>query len=243
MLRARVLGVWFTFVSPLWCAPRVVFSVPAADPAYNVAGISRLVVGPGGDLWVAGSVNEPIIPLGGVAGLESAPFVTRLDSAGYVRWMTVLTAAPGTPAGASPWSVAVDGAVNAYVVGVGGLSGSQLLNGVAGPLPSPWRFGPGSAWLAKLDPGGRVISYSLFGGSGWTWPTDIALDASGGPVVIGRTAELDFPTTPGAVGGRVRRSGMYVSPYGFVMRFLPDARSVVFSTCLGGTERHCVGGS
>lgn len=237
MLPARAMGGGLALVSALWCAPRVVFSIPAAGP------VNRLVVGPGGDLWVAGSVIEPVIPVGGVAGAESTPFVTRLDPAGYVRWTTVLPSAPGTAAGATAWSLTVDGAGNAYIVGEDKLSGSQILNGIARPLPSPWRFGPGSAWLVKLDPGGRVSSYSLFGGSGRTWPTDIAVDASGGPVVIGRTADPDFPTTPGAVGGSPRRSGMYVSPYGFVMRFLPDARSVVFSTCLGGTERQCVGGS
>jgi uncharacterized protein (TIGR03437 family) len=147
-----------------------------------------------------------------------------------------------------PTSVAVDGAGNAYVIGAGGLSGSQLLNGVASPLPTPWRFGrgsvgPGSAWLAKLNPGGQVITYGFFGGSRGALPNDIALDASGSPVVLGDTADPDFPTTPGAVGGPPRQVGMAVSTYGFVMRFLPDARSVVFSTCLGGTEWRCEGGS
>lgn len=219
----RMLGVWFTCVSALWCSPRVVFSVPAAGPAYDGAGISRLVVGPGGDLWVVGRVRSVVLT-SGVASSASAPFVTRLDRAGNVRWRTVLSALSGTTI-QSASSVAVDGAGNAYVVGVGKPSGPQIL-----------------AWLAKLDPGGQVIAYCFFGGSRETSPSDIALDASGSPVVVGYTTSADFPTTPGAVGGPARQS-MGTSYYGFVMRFLPDAKSLVFSTCLGGTVTPCGGGS
>ncbi len=116
-----------------------------------------------------------------------------------------------------PTAVAVDGAGNAYVIGAGALSGSQLLNGVARPLPTPWRFGrgpvgPGTAWLAKLDPAGQVLAYGFFGGSRGALPNDIALDASGSPVVVGDTADPDFPTTPGAVGGRRGRWAWPLAP-------------------------------
>jgi uncharacterized protein (TIGR03437 family) len=245
MFWARAIGIWLASVSALCCAPRVVFSVPAGDPAYDGAGISRLVVGPGGDLWVVGGVRS-IVPTSWFAHIASAPFVTRLDPAGNVRWRTVLGEA--SELGMGPTAVAVDGAGNAFVVGQGPLSGSQILNGVARPLPSPWRFGRGSVvpstgWLAKLDPGGQVLAYGLFGCSMGALPQDIALDASGSPVVVGNTTDPDFPTPPGAVGGPPRQPGLAWCTYSFVMRLLPDARSVVFSTCLGGTEWPCVGGS
>jgi len=231
-----VVGVWLSWVSALWCAPRVVFSVPAAGPTHGGAHVSGLAVTPGGDVYVAGTIENGMIYSALSVDPGYAAFVTRLDAGGHIRWTTILAAAQSTGASA----LAVDAAGNAYVVGGQDRGTYSITGGHPSVLPAPHRIGPGSAWVAKLDPGGRVVYFTLFGGSGDTIVSDVAIDAGGSVVVTGHTSSTDFPTTPGAAGGPVRQPLIGHVSYAFVTRFTPDGKSLVFSTCLGGIRATCV---
>jgi hypothetical protein len=54
-------------------------------------------------------------------------------------------------------------------------------------------------FAAKLSAGGDQLAWSrLVGGSSYDYGTDLALDATGNPVVCGSTGSFDFPVTAGA---------------------------------------------
>lgn len=55
------MGVGLGFVSALWCAPRVVFSVPAAGPAYSGVLVSDLEVTPDGSVYITGMIENGMI--------------------------------------------------------------------------------------------------------------------------------------------------------------------------------------
>jgi hypothetical protein len=92
-----------------------------------------------------------------------------------------------------------------------------------------------------IDP---VLSYSTyFGGGQGDVGNDIAVDAAGNAYIVGTTASLDFPTTPGA--HNTRHSGNLCDDLNtgldvFVAKFDPSkvgAASLVYSTYLGGDQR------
>ncbi|MEW6745192.1 MAG: hypothetical protein AB1486_20765 [Planctomycetota bacterium] len=59
--------------------------------------------------------------------------------------------------------------------------------------------GEGDAFVVKLHPNGSNLLYGTFlGGASQDRARAIALDASGGALVLGHTESPDFPTTPGA---------------------------------------------
>ncbi|MEQ8762770.1 MAG: hypothetical protein RL885_02505 [Planctomycetota bacterium] len=83
------------------------------------------------------------------------------------------------------------------------------------------------AWPVVIDPS---LEWSTFlGGSDLDILWDIDAD-SFGPIVVGETLSLDFPTTPGVLGPR---------SFGFwdavVTRLAADGRSLLWSTYLGGS--------
>ncbi len=91
--------------------------------------------------------------------------------------------------------------------------------------PSPDAFQPkrgagGSAFIAKLTPDGRQLSYfSWLGGSGDdSIETEGGADGEGALYVAGSTSSADFPTTPGAEHGDARGGD------GIVARIEDDGR-------------------
>jgi len=86
------------------------------------------------------------------------------------------------------------------------------------------------AFVLQLEADGSALAFSTYlGGEADDIGEDVVLDATGRPVVVGRTSSADFPTTPGAFQ-TVRNTGQD----GFVTKLTADAGSLVFSTFLGG---------
>jgi hypothetical protein len=112
-------------------------------------------------------------------------------------------------------AIAVDSAGDAYVTGG------------TGPPPGP-------AYVAKLNPTGTALVYSIsLGGSGATTGGDgIAVDANGDAYVTGTTGSSDFPTTPGAF--QTSYSGCCGNLDAFVTKLNPTGSALVYSTYLGG---------
>ena len=86
------------------------------------------------------------------------------------------------------------------------------------------------AFVTRLSASGRALgSSTYFGGSGYDYPFDVALDASGNPHVAGRTESSDFPVTAGSF--QQANAG---SSDAFVAQ-LTRVGDVAWSTLLGGT--------
>jgi uncharacterized protein (TIGR03437 family) len=72
----------------------------------------------------------------------------------------------------------------------------------------------------------------------------VTTDRKGQIYIAGNTRSAEFPTTAGAFQrtGPGLRTGGYIT-YAFLMKLTPDARSIVFSTLLGGAGNICSGGT
>ena len=85
---------------------------------------------------------------------------------------------------------------------------------------------PGQALV--VDPG---IVYSTYvGASGYDEVTDLAVDASGAAILVGRSNSMDLPATPGAFS--TTSGGGFDA---FVMRLSPTGGFLVYATYLGGS--------
>ena len=86
------------------------------------------------------------------------------------------------------------------------------------------------AFVSRIAPGGGSLQFStLFGGSGYDYPFDVALDRDGSAYVVGRTESTDFPTTRRAF----QRTAAGGSD-GWVSKFVPRG-SLAWSTRLAGS--------
>ena len=80
-----------------------------------------------------------------------------------------------------------------------------------------------------IDP---VLVYSSYlGGNGWDQAYDIAVDAVGSAYVTGKTAALDFPTTPGAFQTNFGGGDAL-----FVAKLNPEGTALVYSSYINGAS-------
>ncbi len=90
----------------------------------------------------------------------------------------------------------------------------------------------GDALLFILNENGsRIVNTCFWGGSGSELATCLEFDANGDIVVGGYTSSMDFRVTPGAFQ-QVRPSFQS----GFVSKYSPGKREILFSTYLGGSH-------
>ncbi|HSN85132.1 MAG TPA: SBBP repeat-containing protein [Thermoanaerobaculia bacterium] len=174
-------------------------------------------------------------------GLGAAP----LQAAPSLAWSTYLGG------GILPWygeGIAVDAAGNTFVanggqiakigprgelvftatlagVSIGGIAvdaaGGIYLTGSAS-----WR----DAFAARLDPSGSQIVFSrTFGGSGSDWGEKITVDSQGFVYVTGTSESADFPSVHPV-------SLCHSEQDAFAVKLAPDG-ALVYSTCLGGSDR------
>src|SRR5262245_3050933 len=131
--------------------------------------------------------------------------------------------------------IAVDGAGNAYVVGVTQASDLPTTPGafdrlVAGPS------NPTDIFVTKLNATGTALVYSTFVGTGgFDWGRALAVDAAGNAYVTGQTASQDFPTTGGAFD-RTLNTSFFDRNDCIVFKLNAAGSSLAYSTYLGGTS-------
>jgi uncharacterized protein (TIGR03437 family) len=127
--------------------------------------------------------------------------------------------------------------------------GNPLLVGITGsdfpftnPLNPAASVQQGVGFIAKLSSdGSRLIFATGLGGSNGASFQGVALDTAGAIYVVGSTASPDFPTTTGAFQTSLptavctRNLKVNTVSYGFVTKFSPDGKSVVYSTLLAGS--------
>jgi hypothetical protein len=122
-------------------------------------------------------------------------------------------------------SLAVDRSGNAYVAGSTTSANLPLRQ----PLRAVNRGRPIDAFVAKIDPAGRLVYATYLGGSAYTDGRGIAVDRGGHAFVTGATGSRDFPTRhalqPDYGGG----------PYdAYVAKLAPSGRRLLWSTFNGG---------
>lgn len=194
-----------------------------------------------GATYATGVTNAATFPVTlalqpALAGKGDA-FVLKIDAAGRkVRYATYLGAADDD----SGQAIAADAAGNAYVTGVTRSLGFPR----QGPLPFTSK--PADAFVAKLDPRGRALTYATrLGGSGSDGGAAVAVDDRGAAFVAGRTSSSDFPLDPPAVPGDAAAASAGAAPPGaapapgapggaFATRLARDGASLGFSTRLDG---------
>jgi hypothetical protein len=163
----------------------------------------------------------------GRLGNAYAAFVSKLDPSGSAVLYSTYVAGTTNDEGGG---IAVDGAGNAYVVGVTSSRDFPITTGALQTI----RAGNTDAFVSALNPSGTALLYSTYlgGGSNETG-TGIAVDADGHAYVTGRTTSPDLPTTPGAFQ-RTKVTGTTIHA-AFVTKVNPSGTAAVYSTYLAGT--------
>lgn len=150
----------------------------------------------------------------------------------FLMLVLVLIAAPSSKVIAQsgglrfPSAAVTDAAGNVYLTGTVSEGGIVPTPGVIGER---YGGGPIDAFVAKLDPSGRILFATYLGGASFDRGQAIAIGPDGSVYVTGVTESTDFPTTPGTYDRTL------ASADAFVARLAPDASSFIFSTLIGGS--------
>ncbi|MCA1685861.1 MAG: SBBP repeat-containing protein, partial [Planctomycetia bacterium] len=215
--------------------PLVIDPVLLASTFMNHSGYTGQLTGvgadPQGNIYVAGS-NYDVNPFFGPGANQT--FVEELNPAGTaVLYTTRLSHEGGGTSG-----LAVDSFGNAYVTGYdllnnlaasGGLGypGTPLpiVNGVATGLDPNGIYS--TAFVAKLDPAGKIAYSTYLGGTATSRGTAVAVDDAGRIYVTGSNSARDFPAMNPLPAAQQGAGG------GFVAKIDPSqsgAASIVYST-------------
>jgi hypothetical protein len=150
-------------------------------------------------------------------------FVVKLNPAG-----SALDYATFLGGGHQDWSqgIAVDGAGNAYLIGV---TFSADFPTTAGAFDTTHN-GLNDVFVAQINPIGNALTYATFlGGSDGERGTGIAVDHAGSIYLTGWTRSIDFPTVTGAFDtSHNGRSDV------FVVKLNPTENFLAYATFLGG---------
>ncbi len=207
------------------------FILGGISPAEDDTG-RGIVVDPGGHVYVMGYTifdQFPVMP---------APWTGPITG-GFLDIFVAKLGSDRRPVFLSLWS----GEITGIFARMGSRSTRAVISSSAGPpIPriSPRRRPPSTgringsydAFLAKLDPQRRWLSYSTFvGGSSVDYGEDVAIDADGNPYLTGQTWSGDFPVTPNAYDSSHNTSGD-----AFLAKANPHGSNLLFSSYLGGAN-------
>ncbi|HSN86491.1 MAG TPA: SBBP repeat-containing protein [Thermoanaerobaculia bacterium] len=154
----------------------------------HIATVGDITADAFGNAYITGQTGNRTYENGSNPYYEAA-YVTKVGPDGAVLWVTELDGT-GWDHGLG---IALDEQGNVYVTG--GTTSYDF------PTVNPFQaelLGPLDAFVAKLDPSGRVLFASYLGGSGWDEGLKVAPTADGGVFVAGTTASPDFPVTADA---------------------------------------------
>ena len=242
---------------PLVIDPVVAYATYVGGTEYDEA--LDLAVDAAGSAWICGTTISTDFPTidpfqpgqaGGGGNLVSGDaFVTKLSPAGdSVEFSSYLGGASGGGfgGGEAAFSLALDGAGNAYLAGATTSLSFPTTPGAFQPAhggEAGCTGGCSAAFVTKLDPAGATLLYSTYlGGRAGSYSDgprfdyfaydrawSIAVDATGRAIVAGITKSAAFPVTAGAPQG-AHAGGSDA----FVTVLDPAGASLDFSTFLGG---------
>ncbi|HEY3121240.1 MAG TPA: SBBP repeat-containing protein [Vicinamibacteria bacterium] len=185
---------------------------------------NAIAVDAAGNAWVAGATRSRDFPTTPAAfdttfNGDADGFVAKLDPTGSA--LLYSTYLGGSDLDACH-AIAVDAAGNAFLTGrtrSADFPATPSLNGAQ------------DAFVAKLDPTGSALVYSIFLGGSMSSEegNGITVDAAGSAYVTGETNSSDFPTTLGAYDTTLDGTAD-----AFVTKVDPAGSGLVYSTYLGG---------
>jgi hypothetical protein len=190
---------------------------------------SGIAVDSAGNAYVSGTTfstdfptKNPFQPAN--AGFANV-FLTKINPAGSAL---VYSTYLGGSGGDEGFSIAVDGAGNAYLTGLTLSDDFPTMN----PL-QPARGGDSDAFVTKINPAGSALVYSTYLGGGQDeYGFGVAADTAGNAYVTGQTFSINFPTMnplqPLYGGG---------DGNAFVTKINATGSALVYSTFLGGSDR------
>jgi uncharacterized protein (TIGR03437 family) len=208
---------------PLVIDPALVYSTFLGGRGQsNIA--EAIAVDRAGNAYITGYTDSPNFPVkGSVLGTSPGvvtPFVSKISPSGTLVYSTFLGGYPNDQA----HGIAVDGAGNAYVVGITGSPNFPTANAL-----QPASAGGYDLFLTKISPDGSKLLYSTYlGGKGNDYGTAIAVDADGNACVTGYTDSRDYPAVnavQGSLGG---------GRDAFVTRINAAGSALIYSTYVGG---------
>jgi uncharacterized protein (TIGR03437 family) len=235
----------YDHAKPLVIDPVLVYSTYlggsglSTQPGFGDTALGVAVDG-SGSAYIAGYTLSSDFPTTAGALQAAAPpcsagcygaFVTKLNPAGTA--LVYSTYLAGNGGGPIAYAVAVDGAGNAYVTGIGA---------VGFPV-TPGAFqttGGECPFVAKLNPSGDALVYSTFlcgtasSYEGADRATAVAVDGAGNAYVAGVSFSEYFPVTPGAFQSQ-NKAGL--ASNAFVSKLNPTGSALIYSTYLGGSGR------
>jgi hypothetical protein len=151
-------------------------------------------------------------------------FVAKIDPfQGKLVYCTYL----GGNLGDSGLGIKADGLGNAYVAGATWSSNFPVFHALQAK-----NRGEQDAFLTKLDPDGRLIFSTYFGGGGFDSAIAIALDGENRPYVTGLTESSNLPVKNPV---QLRLHGFAAEGDAYVSQFASDGSALLFSTFLGGS--------
>ncbi len=129
-------------------------------------------------------------------GYASTPFVAKIDPTGTKLLYATPIGEPQVGEQLLPISVTVDAGGYAYVTGGAPSGGFPTLNGITAPSEF-FAEGTNHVFFIKLDPNGKLLLSTQFGGSSTDAGNSIVVDSSGAIWITGTTQSSGFPITTG----------------------------------------------
>jgi uncharacterized protein (TIGR03437 family) len=152
-------------------------------------------------------------------------YVSKVDASGHL-WTVRIGGAPSEHYGTyldEASAVATDVSGNVYVAGSTSSPDFPTVNAIQAHLA-----GGRDAFLTKLNPEGKILYSTYFGGAAGDSAAGVAVDPAGNVYVCGATGSADFPTAA-PLQAALRGRGD-----AFILKINP-AGALVYSTYLGGS--------
>ncbi|HKK21415.1 MAG TPA: SBBP repeat-containing protein [candidate division Zixibacteria bacterium] len=129
--------------------------------------------------------------------------------------------------------IAIDDSGHALIVGYTESTDFPIRSAFDSVFNNGSSYSP-DAFMAKLSPGGDSLVFSTyFGGAAWEYGMNINLDKENNILIAGMTSSSDFPTRNAYDASLNNEVGIWD---GFVAKFSPDCKALIFSTYLGGED-------
>jgi hypothetical protein len=172
-------------------------------------------------------------------------FVAKLGNDGTTIYYLTYLGGNGDNAA---YSIAVDNAGNAYVVGYTDSTNFPTTNAIAipgyngtkisGVFDPNVKLYPSDAFVAELDASGSNLVYSTYlGGAGADAAYGVAVDSAGHAFVTGFTFSTNFPSTANARFKKLQcTNSFYFNCNAFVTEVASNGGALVYSSYFGGTN-------
>ncbi|MFB3897161.1 MAG: SBBP repeat-containing protein [bacterium] len=192
-----------------------------------------IAVDGGGNAYITGFTSSAYFPttigsLDTIYNGSNDVFISKLNSSGTALVYSTYLGGKSYDEG---WSIAIDGAENAYITGKTYSDDFPVTETAFDTTMN----GGYDSFVSKLNAAGNALIYSTYlGGNDYDWGRGIALDKAGNAYITGYTCSSTFPTTNTAIDNTW--NGKYDV---FVSKLNSSGTALLYSTYLGGLNDDC----